>query len=239
MRSSAIAGHMPSSMSSHRSSPPLESHVRTGSVSSTGSSSSARPAADGQLRGRGGGQLGHLGVDGGEAEVERPAGPEARRVELLDGLLVGDRRARAATCGLAASGPATTSRWRAASATVVVSTPLTAVCEPLGADVRDAAVAGLEPDQAGEAGRDAGRPAAVARGRDRHEAGGHRGRRPAARAAGRAGEVPRVAGDAPRLRLGEVERAELGGRRLADRHRAGGPQAGHVHRVLRRPAAGP
>jgi hypothetical protein len=49
--------------------------------------------------------------------------------------------------------------------------------------------------------------------------------------AGRAGRVPRVAGHTGRLVLGEVQRAELRGGGLADRHGAGGAHAGDVHGV--------
>ena len=49
---------------------------------------------------------------------------------------------------------------------------------------------------------------------------------------GRAARVPRVAGDAVHLRLGEVERAELGRRGLADRDRARGLEASDVDVVL-------
>ena len=158
MRSSAIAGQLPSSMSSQRSSPPFESHVRTGSVSSTGSSSSARPAAAAssaaaarrsarrppgrRRRSRGRATSGPACPPTSSSSMARSYGDAGR----------GQRRADPRS-----SGPAATSRWRAASATVVVSAPFTAVCEPLGAEVRDAPVAGLEPDQAGEAGGDAGR----------------------------------------------------------------------------------
>ena len=96
---------------------------------------------------------------------------------------------------------------------------------PVWAGRGDAAEAGFEADQPGERRRDADRPAAVARRRHRDEAGGHRRRAAAAGTAGRAVGVPGVAGDAERLGLGEVERAELGGGGLADAHHARGLQA--------------
>ena len=97
--------------------------------------------------------------------------------------------------------------------------------------MRDAPIAGLVPEEATERGGDARRAAAIARGAERHHARHHRGRRPAARAPGRAFEVPRVARRAPRLGVCERSAAELGSRGLAHGHRAGAAQPSHVDGV--------
>ena len=67
---------------------------------------------------------------------------------------------------------------------------------------RDAPARRLEPDQAAARGRDPDRAAAVVAVGDRHHARGHRRRRAAAGAAGRAVERPRVARGAEAARLG-------------------------------------
>ena len=95
----------------------------------------------------------------------------------------------------------------------------------------DATVGGLEPEHAGEPGRDPDRPAAVA-------AGGHgRVRRPPRRPCPRgtargAFGVPGVAGRPVEPGVGVVDAAELAGRGLAGEHRAGRSQAGDQGRVV-------
>ena len=91
---------------------------------------------------------------------------------------------------------------------------------------RDATERRLEPDEAGEPGRDADRTAAVAARGQGDEAAGHRRRAAARRAARCPVELPRVAGDAVELGAGDVDAAELAGGRLTDQHGAGGPQPG-------------
>ena len=83
---------------------------------------------------------------------------------------------------------------------------------------RDAAVGGLQPDEAAEAGRDADRATAVAGGGQREDAAGHRGGRAARRPARGAVELPRVVGRAVEQRAGEVDAPELGRRGLAGEH---------------------
>ncbi len=98
----------------------------------------------------------------------------------------------------------------------------------------DQAVGRLQPDQAAKRSRIADRAAGVAAERAEHEAGGDRGARTAARAAGDMRRVPRVA----RRRPGQIEgRAAMGefvGRELAHQHAAGGAQLGGRGRVARR-----
>ena len=78
----------------------------------------------------------------------------------------------------------------------------------------------LEPEQPARAGGDADGAAAVARVRERHHARRHRGRAAAARAAGRAGDVPRVVRGAVRVRFGGREEPELRRVGLARRSRS-------------------
>ena len=83
---------------------------------------------------------------------------------------------------------------------------------------RDAPVGRLQPDEAREPGGDADRPAAVAAGGQRDETAGDGRRAPARRPARRARRVPRVARRAVEQRAGDVDAAELAGRRLAGQH---------------------
>ena len=100
----------------------------------------------------------------------------------------------------------------------------------------DAPVGRLEPEQAGEPGRDADRAAPVAPAGDGEQATGHGGRRPPRGAARGALGIPRVAGGAVQLGAGAVDPAELRGGGLAGQHGAGGPQPGHLGGVqLRHP----
>ena len=93
---------------------------------------------------------------------------------------------------------------------------------------RDAPALGLDPEEPARRRRDADRAAAVGAQRARDHAGGDRRGAAAARAAGAALRVPRVAGRAPRLRLGEVRpQRQLGHVRLADHDGARGAQAAH------------
>ena len=84
----------------------------------------------------------------------------------------------------------------------------------------DAAVGRLQADQAGEAGGDPDRAAAVTTRGQRHQTAGDGGRAPARGTARRPREVPGVAGRAVEDRAGQVDAAELAGRRLTGRHRA-------------------
>ena len=104
----------------------------------------------------------------------------------------------------------------------------------------------LQPDDAAEGGRDADRPAAVRAEVERPHAESRRDRRAAARAAGGAARVPRVARDLAQRVVGHRLPAELGRGGLAEQHRAGLAQPRGRGRVLsvrrgtgRRPAAAP
>ena len=81
---------------------------------------------------------------------------------------------------------------------------------------RDAAVGALHPEQAGVAGRDADRTAAVAAGRERDETAGDRGRAAGRRTARRTVVPPRIVRDAVELRDADVEAAELARGRQPD-----------------------
>ena len=105
---------------------------------------------------------------------------------------------------------------------------------------RHPVAARLEPDQAAARRRDADRPAAVARVRDRGHARGDGGGRATARPARGVVGVPRVPGDAQRVALGEGHRAELGRRRLVEQDEPGllealDDQLALGDRLLRRP----
>ena len=97
----------------------------------------------------------------------------------------------------------------------------------------DQPVRRFQPDKAAQRGRPARRSARVRRGRDGHHAGGQGHRRPARRAAGRPGGVPRVQRPAEQPVLGDPFERELGRVRLADRDRAGRPEQPHDPRVGR------
>ena len=129
--------------------------------------------------------------------------------------------------GPPATPPWQTSSHSAESSTVRVTQPVTdrpCQCSRAGAsEIRSRC--GLSAEEAAERRGDADRAAAVRRGRAGAEARGGRGRRAAARPTGRAGGVPRVSRDPPRLGLGEAADGELGQVRLAEDDRPGGAQA--------------
>ena len=102
----------------------------------------------------------------------------------------------------------------------------------------DAAARRLQPDQAAERGGIADRAAAVAAVGERHDAGGDRGGRTAARAGGRAREVPGIARRAGVPRHREGGEAELGGGGAAEIDQAGLAEALHQHAVARGREAG-
>ncbi len=105
---------------------------------------------------------------------------------------------------------------------------------------RDPVALRLHAEEAAKRGRDADRAAAVRRGCGGAEAGGGRGRGASARPAGRARGVPWVAGDSPRLGLGEAADRELGKVRLAENDRPRGSQAAdHLAVRLRRARRSP
>jgi hypothetical protein len=79
----------------------------------------------------------------------------------------------------------------------------------------------LEAEQAAARGGDTNRPAAVAGVGERYDAGGDRGRRASARAAGRPPEVPGIVGGAEARRLGHGQEPELGSICPAEHHEAG------------------
>ena len=86
---------------------------------------------------------------------------------------------------------------------------------------RDASVGRLQPDEAAERGRLADRSAGVGSERGRHQAGGDRDRRSAARPARRARRIPRVARRAEGRVLGRRAHRELVAVGLADDDGAG------------------
>ena len=94
----------------------------------------------------------------------------------------------------------------------------------------DAPVVRLQAEHAREAGRDADGPAAVTPRRDGKQPSRHRRRRAARRPARRALEVPGVAGGAVQAGVGDVDAAELAGRRLAGQDRAGAAKSAHLRR---------
>jgi len=98
----------------------------------------------------------------------------------------------------------------------------------------DEAVRRLQPGEAAERGRDADRPATVARRGDRHVAGGQGGGGAAAGAAGRPLRRPRVPRHAIDEVRGEALEAELGDVGLTDDDRPGAPQTRDVQTVARR-----
>ena len=103
---------------------------------------------------------------------------------------------------------------------------------------RHAAVGRLEPHEAAERGRLADRPSRVRPERGGHEASRDRDGRPAARSAGSASAVPRVARRAQRRVLGGRSHRELVAVRLAHDHRAGTQQPLHDRGVVGRRVAG-
>ncbi len=102
---------------------------------------------------------------------------------------------------------------------------------------RDAPAARLQADEPAAGGRDPQRPAAVARMRERDEAGRDRRRGAAGRAARRARRVPRVARGPGVARLGRRQDPELGHVRRADDHEARLAQPADEVRVVRRPVS--
>ena len=90
----------------------------------------------------------------------------------------------------------------------------------------------LQPDNAAEGGRDADRAAGIGADRERADAGQHGDGAAAAAAAGRAFEVPRVAGDPAQRRVGHRLPAEFGCRRLAEEYRALAAQPRRDRRIL-------
>ncbi len=125
----------------------------------------------------------------------------------------------------------------AASRTVRTIGPCTEVsfhcCIPSVGSFGIAAVGRLQPVASGVARGDSHRAAAVGAGRDRHDAARDRGRSAARRAAGRALEIPRIAGRAEQQILGECGVAELGRVGLADHDRAGRLQPRDLDRIGR------
>ena len=83
---------------------------------------------------------------------------------------------------------------------------------------RDAVALRLDAEQTAEAGGDADRAEAVGAERGPHQAGGDGGTRTSRGAAGGVLEVPGVAGDAERRRLGERPQRQLGHVGLAEDH---------------------
>ena len=103
---------------------------------------------------------------------------------------------------------------------------------PAGDDGRDAAAARLEADETGARCGDADRAATVVAVGEREHAGGDGRRRAAARPAGRARRVPRVAGDPVTVVLGDRDRPVLGGVRPPGEHEAGPSEGGDDELVV-------
>ena len=103
---------------------------------------------------------------------------------------------------------------------------------------RDASARRLEADEPAPPRRQADGAAAVVGVGDRHEAGGHRGTRAAARAAGRVVELPRVVRRAEGERLRRRLWAELRHVGLPERDQAGRAEAGAKRGIGRRAMPG-
>ena len=133
-----------------------------------------------------------------------------------------NRRPVEGCSGSRGSRPLHTSNQRAVSRTDRERQPWVTVIAPqLGVGrQRDASVRGLQPDQAGEAGGDPDRAAAVAAGAERDEPAGDRRRGAAGRSTGGRAELPRVVRRAVEHGAGDVDATELGRRRLAHQHGA-------------------
>ena len=95
----------------------------------------------------------------------------------------------------------------------------------IGRVLGDAAVARLQPDEAGMGCGDADRAASVIAVVERIDPGGCERRGAARRTAGRVLQVPRVAGGALQRRIGQGLPTELGGRRLAEEDESGSLEA--------------
>ena len=128
----------------------------------------------------------------------------------------------------ASSGPCVAARNSRASSAQRASGPWWEIeSNRPGQDVhRDPPEPRLEADDAAPRRRDAHRAAHVAALGERHAARRDRGAAAARRAAGRAVEVVRVAGDAPQRAVGLQRVGELRRRRLADDDGAGPAQGG-------------
>ena len=138
-------------------------------MSTTSSSSSSSPAACTRVGGRRLRHPGDLGVDVlDEAEVDGPAGAQARDRERLDEVLVA-HTARRERQAVVVVGPGGDVEVPGAVGHRGREQPVHGRLRARRARVRDAAVARLEADEAGEAGRDPRRAAAVAGGGHGHE----------------------------------------------------------------------
>ena len=161
--------------------------------------------------------LAHRALDGGLDPLEEEPLRYAEPLPCHVGGQGGDTRS-----------PASTSKDRRQSPTVRAIGPTWSHDQAQGTmpAAADAAVGRLEAGHAVERGRVADRRAGVAAQAEGALAGGHRGRRAAARAARDAGRVPGVAGG-----RGLGAEGELVGHRLSEDHRAGGSERGHHRRV--------
>ncbi len=139
-----------------------------------------------------------------------------------------------------ASWPAMTPRSSAASADVARERADLVQAGAVGdeAVAADAAVGGLQADDAAERGRLADGAAGVAAEGRRSQAGGHGRGRAAGGAARDAARVPGVAGEAGGARLGRRAHRELVHVGLAEQDRAGGLQPSDGRRGVGRPVAG-
>ena len=103
---------------------------------------------------------------------------------------------------------------------------------------RGAGARWLEPEEPAAGGRNADRSATVAGMRRRHDARRHGRGGPAGRAAGRAAQIPRIAGGAAEAALGRWRKGHFRRRRLAEDHQAGALVALYERRVASRHEVG-
>ncbi len=172
-----------------------------------------------------------LGVDDREPEVERPRHAQTAHVQRVDRLGV-LREGRGQGASIAVVGPRGEVEKKCGVVDGRRERPEHAeLCDRARPRVRDATERRLVADEAAEPRGGAGRPSSVTRRRERHHPGSDRTRRAPARAARRAGRIPRVAGHTPRAGRGVRPRAELGHRGLADGHGPCSPEASDVDRV--------
>src|SRR6516225_11310584 len=97
---------------------------------------------------------------------------------------------------------------------------------------RDATKCRFQTNDPAKSCRDADRATGIGADRERTDAGRHRGSATPAAAAGRAFEVPRIAGDPAERRVGDWLPAEFGCGRLAEEQRTLTPQPRGDRRIL-------
>ncbi len=177
----------------------------------------------------------HAGHDGGisdrEAEIGRPCDPHARHpaleaIEIIDAAIGNGE-------GIARVRPRQHVQQQGAVGDIARQAAIDRERAHRAQKIRHHAVARLQSEHAAERRRNPDRAAAIAAGRQRHDACRHQCGRAAAGAAGRAGNIPGIARDAGQRAVGDALPSEFGRRRLAEEHGAGLTQAGDAGRILR------